>query len=85
MSAPLRPSAFLRSGDPSRVADQEERLAKEVRHAAIGQLLAGGQLVEMVHVAGAILVATLVWTSLPVERTIGWALAILVAAAQRTR
>jgi len=85
MSAPLRPSAFLRSGDPSRVADQEERLAKEVRHVAIGQLLAGGQLVELVHVTGAILVATLVWTSLPIERTIGWALAILTAAALRTR
>src|SRR6267154_4900291 len=79
------PSVFSRTESPARVAEDDERLAAEVRHVAIGQLLAGGQLVELVHVAGAILVATLVWTSLPVERTIAWALAILVAAAQRTR
>jgi PAS domain S-box-containing protein len=81
----MRPSVFSRTGSLAGVAEDDERLAAEVRHVAVGQLLAGGQLVELVHVAGALLVATLVWTSLPVERTIAWALAILVAAAQRTR
>ena len=81
-----RPSAFLRSGDAAaRDTEYEARLDANVRHVAINQLLAGGQLVELVHVVGALLVATLVWNSLPVERTIAWALAILVAAAQRTR
>jgi len=78
-------SVFWRTARPAPAAEDEERLAAEVRHVAIGQLLAGGQLVEAVHVAGAILVATLVWTSLPVGRTIAWALAILAAAAMRTQ
>jgi PAS domain S-box-containing protein len=83
----MRPSVFGRTARPAPAAEAEaeERLAAEVRHVAIGQLLAGGQLVELVHVAGAILVATLVWHSLPVVRTIAWALAIVAAAALRTR
>jgi two-component system sensor histidine kinase/response regulator len=82
---PSRPSAFLRSGDTAaRDAEYEQRLDQEVRRVAIGQLLAGGQLVEAVHVAGAALVATLIWNSLPVGRTIAWALAIVAAAALRT-
>jgi PAS domain S-box-containing protein len=81
----MSPSVFWRTAHAAPAAEAEERLAAEVRHAAIGQLLAGGQLVEFVHVAGAVLVATLVWTSLPIERTIGWALAIATGAALRTR
>ena len=83
----MSPSVFWRTARPAPAAEAEaeERLAAEVRHVAIGQLLAGGQLVELVHVVGAILVATLVWNSLPVARTIAWALAIVAAAALRTR
>lgn len=81
----MSPSVFWRTARPAPAAEDEERLAKEVRHVAIGQLLAGGQLVELVHGAGAILVATLVWNSLPVQRTIGWGLAIVAAAALRTQ
>jgi two-component system, sensor histidine kinase and response regulator len=81
----MSPSIFGRTARPAPAAEGEELLAAEVRHVAIGQLLAGGQLVELVHAAGAILVATLVWNSLPVERTIAWALAIVAAAALRTQ
>ena len=81
----MSPSVFGRTARPAPAGEGEERLAAEVRHVAIGQLLAGGQLVELVHVAGAILVATLVWNSLPVERTIAWAVAIVAAAALRTQ
>ena len=86
MPPPQRPSAFLRSGDPVTLdATHELRLSAEVRRVAVEQLVAGGQLVEFVHVAGALLVATLIWNSLPLERTMAWALAILAAAALRTR
>jgi two-component system sensor histidine kinase/response regulator len=81
----MSPSVFGRTARPAPVAEGEEQLAAEVRHVAIGQLLAGGQLVELVHVAGAILVATLVWHSLPVARTIAWAVAIVAAALLRTQ
>jgi len=80
-----RPSTFLRSGDTTaRDAEYEKSLDNEVRHVAIAQLLTGGQLVDLVHVAGALLVAALIWTSLPVERTIAWVVAVAAAAGIRT-
>src|SRR6266571_3842869 len=81
---PPRPSAFMRSGDPARVAEQEERLAGDVQRAAIGQLLAGGPFAETLHLVLALLVAALVWDSLPVERTIGWVAGVTAAAGLRT-
>src|SRR6266568_1480924 len=77
---PPRPSAFMRSGDPARVAEQEERLAGDVQRAAIGQLLAGGPFAETLHLVLALLVAALIWDSLPVDRTIGWVAGVAAAA-----
>src|SRR6266702_4620972 len=81
---PPRPSAFMRSGDPARVAEQEERLAGDVQRAAIGQLLAGGPFAETLHLVLALLVAALIWDSLPVDRTIGWVAGVAAAAGLRT-
>jgi len=83
MSAPLRPNAFMRSGDPTEVAEHEERLAADVRRAAIGQLVAGGAFAEGLHLVLALLVAALIWNSLPVEHTVGWLIGIGVAAGLR--
>ena len=83
MSAPLRPSAFIRSGDPTEVAEHEERLAADVHRAAIGQLVAGGPFAEGLHLVLALLVAALIWNSLPVEHTVGWLIGIGVAAGLR--
>ena len=65
-------------------AEQEKELAGAVRHAAVDQLLAGGPFVELVHVLGSLLVAALIWDSLPVERTIVWVVAVTAAAGMRT-
>jgi len=62
----------------------EERLAGEVRRVAIGQLVGGGPLVDLVHLLGASLVATLIWNSVPVQRTIAWVGVVAAAAAVRT-
>jgi len=73
----------MRSGDPTEVAEHEERLAADVRRAAIGQLVAGGLFAEGLHVVLALLVAALIWNSLPVEHTVGWLIGIGVAAGLR--
>jgi len=69
---------------PEQDAQYENSLAGEVRHAAVSQLVAGGQLVEAVHFVGILLVATLIWNSVPVEQTIGWIMAVAAGAGTRT-
>src|SRR5881628_3027471 len=56
----------------------------EVRRAALGQLLRGGPLAESLHVVLVLIVAALVWDSLPRALTIGWVGAVTAAAALRT-
>src|SRR6058998_600658 len=56
----------------------------EVRRAALGQLLRGGPLAELLHVVLVLVVAALVWDSLPLALTIGWVGAVTAAAALRT-
>src|SRR5213082_987181 len=56
----------------------------EVRRAALGQLLRGGPLAESLHVVLVLIVAALVWDSLPLALTIGWVGAVTAAAALRT-
>src|SRR5438309_8312962 len=56
----------------------------EVRRAALGQLLKGGALAESLHVVLVLVVAALVWDSLPRALTIGWVGAVTAAAALRT-
>src|SRR6184192_2987673 len=56
----------------------------EVRRAALGQLLKGGPLAESLHVVLVLIVAALVWDSLPRALTIGWVGAVTAAAALRT-
>src|SRR5512143_2935469 len=65
------------------VGDQAPRLEAEVRRAAVTQLLAGGPFVEWLHLPLVLLIAALVWNSLPIERTIGWVAAVTAAAALR--
>ena len=77
-------TSFMRSGDPAPVAEHEQRLAADVQRAAIGQLLAGGPFAESLHLVLALLVAALIWDSLPVDRTIGWVAGVAAAAALRT-
>jgi PAS domain S-box-containing protein len=74
----------MRSDDPARAAEHERRLAGDVQGAAIGQLLAGGPFAEFLHLVLALLVAALIWTSLPVERTIAWIAGVAAAAGLRT-
>src|SRR5437660_12842432 len=56
----------------------------EVRRAALGQLLKGGPLAESLHVVLVLIVAGLVWDSLPSALTVGWVGAVTAAAALRT-
>src|SRR5881398_2850359 len=56
----------------------------EVRRAALGQLLKGGPLAESVHVVLVLVVAALVWDSLPLALTAGWVGAVTAAAGLRT-
>jgi len=73
------------SRDPATlVADEEPRVEAEVQRAALRQLLAGGPLAEVLHVVLVLLVAALVWNSLPIEVTIGWVGAVAAAAGLRT-
>ena len=75
----------MRSGDTAaRAAEREVQLAQEVQRAAIGQLLAGGPLAEVLHLVLVSLVATLIWNAVPVEQTIGWIVAVAAAAGLRT-
>ena len=71
--------------DPvARGTGPDPRVEAEVRGAALGQLLAGGPLAEAVHVVLVLVVAALVWNSLPLARTLGWVGAVTAAAALRT-
>src|SRR5947207_1733739 len=56
----------------------------EVRRGALGQLLKGGPLAESVHVVLVLVVAALVWDSLPLALTAGWVGAVTAAAGLRT-
>src|SRR5437762_6853490 len=60
------------------------RVEPEVRRAALGQLLKGGPLAESVHVVLVLVVAALVWDSLPLALTAGWVGAVTAAAGLRT-
>src|SRR5258706_6000948 len=80
----MRPSVFARRGGGAATPEDEARLAADVKRAAIGQLVAGGAFAEGLHVVLALLVATLIWPSLPVEHTIGWLAGIGSAAGLRT-
>src|SRR5438477_559488 len=62
----------------------ESRVAEEVRRAALGQLLRGAPLAELLHVVLVLVVAGLVWDSLPIALTVGWVGAVTAAAALRT-
>src|SRR5207249_8793637 len=62
----------------------DPRVEGEVRRAALGQLLRGGPLAELLHVVLVLVVAGLVWDSLPLALTIGWVGAVTAAAALRT-
>src|SRR5213082_1973555 len=71
--------------DPvARGTGPDPRVEAEVRGAALGQLLAGGPLAESVHVVLVLVVAALVWNSLPLARMLGWVGAVTAAAALRT-
>src|SRR5207249_4218415 len=73
------------SRDPAALAAEEApRVEAEVRRAALRQLLAGGPLAEALHVVLVLVVAALVWDSLPLAVTIGWVGAVAAAAALRT-
>src|SRR5437899_2069522 len=67
-----------------RGAARDPRVEADVRTAALGQLVAGGPLAESVHVVLVLVVAALVWNSLPLARTFGWVGAVTAAAALRT-
>ena len=62
----------------------DPRVEAEVRRAALSQLLKGGPLAEAVHVLLVVVVAALVWNSLPLALTAGWVGAVTAAAALRT-
>src|SRR5437868_7153282 len=71
--------------DPvARGTGHDPRVEAGVRGAALGQLLAGGPLAESVHVVLVLVVAALVWNSLPQIRTFGWVGPVTAAAALRT-
>src|SRR5438094_10093095 len=73
------------SRDPAALAaDEAPRVEAEVRRAGLRQLLAGGPLAEALHVVLVLVVAALVWDSLPLAVTIGWVGAVAAAAALRT-
>src|SRR5947199_181883 len=61
----------------------DSRVEGEVRRAALGQLLRGGPLAELLHVVLVLVVAALVWDSLPLALTLGWVGAVTAAAALR--
>src|SRR5256884_233384 len=62
----------------------DPRVEGEVRRAAIGQLLRGAPLAELLHVVLVLVVAGLVWDSLPIALMVGWVGAVTAAAALRT-
>ncbi len=73
------------TADPTaRVAGQQSRVEGEVRRAALRQLVTGGPLAESLHVVLILIVAALVWNSLPLALTLGWVGAVTAAAGLRT-
>ena len=71
--------------DPvARGTEHEPRVEAEVQRAALSQLVKGGPLAEALHVVLVLVVAALVWNSLPLALTIGWVGAVTAAAGLRT-
>src|SRR2546430_525485 len=62
----------------------DPRVEGNVRRPATGKLLRGAPLAELLHVVLVLVVAGLVWDSLPLALTIGWVGAVTAAAALRT-
>src|SRR5881296_2637261 len=82
---PAGASILGAGGDPqARIAEHAHHVEAEVGRAAVGQLLAGGPLAESLHILLVLIVAVLVWNSLPLELTIGWVGAVAAAAGLRT-
>src|SRR3989442_1207083 len=76
-TSPYRPMTV----DPvARGTEHEPRVEAEVQRAALSQLLKGGPLAEALHVVLVLVVAALVWNSLPLALTIGWVGAVTAAA-----
>src|SRR5881628_917500 len=65
-------------------AQRETLVHAEVRRAALDQLLKGRPLAESIHVVMVLVVAALVWNSLPLSVTIGWVSGVTAAAGLRT-
>jgi two-component system sensor histidine kinase/response regulator len=83
--SPAHASPSVAGGDPAAlVAPHEPHLEAEVRRAALRQLLGGGAFAESLHVVLILVVAALVWNSLPRGLTIGWVGGVIVAAGLRT-
>jgi two-component system sensor histidine kinase/response regulator len=74
----------MTGGPVARAGGNDARVEAEIRRAGLGQLLRGGPLAEALHVVLVLVVAALVWNSLPLVRTIGWVGAVTAAAALRT-
>jgi len=73
------------TADPlERNAERQPRVDAELRRAAFNQLLRGGPFAETLHVLLVLVVAGLVWDSLPRDLTIGWVGAVAAAAGLRT-
>src|SRR2546425_9344951 len=71
--------------DPGeRNTERQPRAEAELRRAALSQLLKGGPFAEALHVLLVLVVAGLVWDSLPRDLTIGWVGAVAAAAGLRT-
>src|SRR6184192_4018189 len=82
---PAGASILGAGGDPqARIAEHTHHVEAEVGRAAVSQLLAGGPLAESLHILLVLIVAVLVWNSLPLELTIGWVGAVAAAAGLRT-
>jgi PAS domain S-box-containing protein len=70
---------------PSSLAEgRGSHVEAEVQRAALRQLMRGGPLAEALHIVLVLVVAALVWNSLPLELTIGWVGAVIAAAGLRT-
>src|SRR2546430_11925436 len=65
-------------------AQRETLVHAEVRRAALDQLLKGRPLAESIHVVLVLVVAALVWNSLPLTVTIGWVSGVTAAPGLRT-
>src|SRR5213592_2382481 len=82
---PAGASILGAGGDPqARIAEHPHHVEAEIGRAAVSQLLAGGPLAESLHILLVLIVAVLVWNSLPLELTIGWVGAVAAAAGLRT-